>query len=159
MDVLPVLAGAMILLGLVGIVVPVLPGLLLVWGGVGLWALSQDGATPWIVFAAATGLMVAGSAAKYLLPGRRLRASGVPWTSLALGGLLGVIGFFVIPVVGIVLGFLLGVYLAERLRLRDHRAAWPSTRAALAATGWSILIELFTGLLMTGAWILGVLLA
>jgi len=57
-----------------------------------------------------------------------------------------------VPVVGLVLGFVLGVYLAERARLgRD--GAWPSTRTALGAVGWSILIELAAGLLATAVWV------
>jgi hypothetical protein len=149
----------MIVVGLVGIVVPVLPGLLLVWGGVAVWALARHDTAGWIVLAVATLLAVGGSVVKYLLPGRRLRDAGVPWTTLGLGTLLGVIGFFVIPVVGVLVGFVLGIYLAELVRLGDHAAAWPSTRAALAAVGWSIVIELAAALLIAGAWLAALLLA
>ena len=34
-----------------------------------------------------------------------------------IGGACGVVGFFVVPVVGLFLGFVLGVYVAERRRL------------------------------------------
>jgi uncharacterized protein len=53
----------------------------------------------------------------------------VPWTTVGLGSLLAVVGFVVVPVVGLPLGFVLGVYLAELARLRDPGAAWPSTPA------------------------------
>ena len=46
-----VLASLMVVVGLLGIVVPVLPGLLLVLGGVLVWALSQGSALGWGVFA------------------------------------------------------------------------------------------------------------
>jgi uncharacterized protein YqgC (DUF456 family) len=157
MDVVTPLAGALIVVGLLGVVVPVLPGLLLVWGAVAVWAVVQQDLTAWVALGVATVFLVAGSVAKYLLPGRRLRASGVPWRSLALGGVLGVVGFFVVPVLGLLIGFVLGVYLAELARLHDRRAAWPSTRAALVATGWSMLIELFSGLLMASTWVVAVL--
>ena len=76
----------------------------------------------------------------------------MPARTLLAGGVLGIVGFFVIPVVGLLLGFVLGVYLAEYARLgRD--GAWPSTRAALAAVGWSILIELAAGLVATAVWV------
>ncbi len=146
----------MIIVGLVGIVVPVLPGLLLVWGGVLVWAIAENDAIGWTVLGVATALAVLGSVVKYLLPGRHLRESGVPWTTLALGGLLGVVGFFAVPVVGIVVGFVLGIFLAELGRLgRD--AAWPATKRALVAVGFSILIELATALLVTVAWVAGIL--
>ena len=72
-----------------------------------------------------------------------------------LVGAATVVGFFVVPVVGLFLGFVLGVWLAELVRLPERSQAWTSTRAALAAAGASILIELFAGLLATGAWITG----
>ena len=59
---------------------------------------------------------------------------------------LGVVGFFVVPVVGLFVGFVLGVYLAERRRV-GGAAAWPSTKEALRAVGLSILIELAAGVL------------
>lgn len=147
------ISGLMILIGLVGIVVPVLPGLLLVWAGVLVWVLPDPSPGRWTTLGIATAVLVLGSVAKYVLPGRRLRDAGVPWTTLALGTVLGIVGFFVVPVVGLFAGFLLGVYLAERGRLGSHDAAWPSTVEALKATGWSLAIELATGLLIAAVWV------
>ena len=148
----------MIVIGLVGVVVLVLPGLLLVWGGVAVWALTAQTPLGWSALVLATLLATAGTAVKYLVPGRRLRESGVPWLTMGAGSLVGVVGFFLIPVVGVVAGFVLGIYLAERMRLGSHAAAWPSTVNALKAVGWSILIELGTGLLIAATWVIAVLL-
>lgn len=153
------IAAVLIVVGIVGVVVPVLPGLVLVLAGIAVWAVPRGDALGWTVLGIAAAVVVLGSIAKYLLPGRRLRDSGVPGRTLAAGAVLGVVGFFVVPVVGLLLGFVLGVYLAELARLRDNALAWPSTRAALAAVGWSILIEFGTALLATGVWIGGLLLA
>ncbi len=149
---LTLVAGIMILAGLVGVVVPVLPALPLTWGGVLVWALGRQDAAGWATLLAATVIAAVGLVVKYLLPGRRLRASGVPLGSMLAGGALGVAGFFVVPVVGAVLGFVLGVYLAERARVGSP-AAWPSTRSALGAVGWSMAIELLTGLLIAAVWV------
>lgn len=158
-ELLTVVAGLLIAVGIVGIVVPVLPGLVLVVAGVAVWAVPRGDALGWTVLAVVVGIVLIGSVAKYLLPGRRLRDSGVPGRTIALGGVLGIVGFFVIPVVGLVVGFVLGVYLAELARLRDRAQAWPSTRGALAAVGWSILIELAAGLLAAAVWVTGLVLA
>ena len=147
------LAGLIMLIGLVGVVVPFLPGLALVWGGVLLWAVLRHDNLGWATLAVATVLFAVGTIAKYLLPGRKLRDAGVPWSTLLLGGALGVVGFFVVPVIGAVLGFVLGIYLAERLRLGRSGSAWPSTRSTLAAVGWSIAIELLAGLLIAATWV------
>jgi uncharacterized protein len=154
-----VLVGVAIAVGLAGVLLPVVPGLLLCWGAVLVWALVERTAVAWTVLTVATALFAVSQVVKYLVPGRRLRSAGVPWGSLAAGGVLGVVGFFVIPVVGMVLGFVGGVYGAERLRLRTHAAAWPSTVRALQAVGLSVLIELGAGLLIAATWLAAVLLA
>lgn len=159
MTALTLIAALLILVGIIGVVVPVLPGLVLVVAGIAVWAVPRGDVLGWSVLGIAVVIVVLGSIAKYLLPGRRLRDSGVPGRTIAAGAVLGVVGFFVVPVVGLLLGFVLGVYLAELARLRDKALAWPSTRVALAAVGWSILIELGTALLATGVWIGGLLLA
>jgi uncharacterized protein YqgC (DUF456 family) len=149
-----VLVALAIAVGLAGIVVPVLPGTLLILGALLVWALAVGSATGWAVFAVAAALLAAGAVVKYVLPGRGLKAAGVPSRSLVLGGLLGIVGFFVVPVVGLFVGFVLGVYVAELARVgRD--LAWPSTRAALKAAGLSMLIELAAGLLAAVVWVVG----
>jgi uncharacterized protein YqgC (DUF456 family) len=149
-------AGLLIIVGLVGIIVPVLPGLVMVWGAVLIWALETRDTVGWVALGAATLFFVVGMVAKYLVPGRRLREAGVPWWTLTAGTALGIVGFFVVPVVGVLLGFVLGIYLAEGLRIRSFSAAWPATRAALKAVGWSILIELVTALLIAVVWVAAV---
>lgn len=151
-------AAVLVVLGLLGIVVPVLPGLVLVWLGIALWAFGEGDGGGWLVLAVATLILALGTVIKYALPGRRLKDAGVPGVSLFTGALLGVIGFFVVPVIGLPIGFVLGVFLAELLRLGSARA-WPSTVHALKAVGLSMLIELGAGLLATAVWLLGVWLA
>jgi|SRR4051794_19598159 uncharacterized protein YqgC (DUF456 family) len=162
-----VLAGLLIVVGLVGVVVPMLPGLLLVVVGIGVWAVPRGDALGWTVLGVAVAVAALGTVAKYALPGARMRAAGVPGRTLLAGGVLGIVGFFVVPVVGLLLGFVLGVYLAELARLGRNRSghdapdqrAWPSTRKALAAVGWSVLIELAAGLVATAVWVGAVVLA
>jgi len=148
------LTGLAIAVGLVGIVVPVLPGSLLVVAAILVWAVITATTTGWVVFAVATVLLAAGAVVKYAVPGRRLKADGVPNHTLLAGAALGVVGFFVVPVVGLLIGFVLGVYLSE-LRRVGRALAWPTTRSALRAVGASILIELAAGLLAALTWLVG----
>lgn len=145
----------LLVVGLAGIVVPVLPGMVLILGAILLWAVEVGTTTGWLVFAVAAGFLAAGSVVKYVVPGRRLKAAGVPRSTLIVGGLAGIVGFFVVPVVGLFLGFVLGVYAAERRRL-GAEAAWPATKHALKAVGLSILIELGAALLAVATWVVGV---
>ena len=151
------LVALVVLLGLVGVVVPVLPGSLAVGGAILVWAAYVGTTTAWVVLAVAVVLLAAGQVAMYLVPGRRLRAAGVPGRTLVLGAALGVVGFFVIPVVGLFVGFLGGVYLSELARVGSSQA-WPSTVHALRAAGLSMLIELTACLLAASTWVAGVLL-
>lgn len=154
---LNVIVGLVMLVGLIGIVVPLLPGLLLVWAAVLLWASQVQTSAGWVVLGVATCLAVFGYVLQYVVPGRHMAKAGVTASSTMAGAVLGVVGFFVIPVVGAFLGFALGVYLAERIKLGAHSAAWPSTKAALKAIGLSVGIELLTGLAIAATWVIGVL--
>ncbi|MFG2094802.1 DUF456 domain-containing protein [Streptomyces sp. NPDC048612] len=147
-----VAAGLVMLLGLLGVLVPGIPGPLIVWAGVMWWTLSERSALAWVVLMAATALLLLNQVVKWLLPARDLRAVGTPYRALFLAGVAGIVGFFVIPVVGGLLGSVGGLYLLERIRLGSHGDAWASTRTALRAIGLSVLVELFACLLVVGAW-------
>ena len=152
-----VLVALAIAVGLVGILVPILPGSVLVLAAILVWAWEVGGTTAWVVFGVAAAVLVAGGVVKYLVPNRRLKDAGIPGSTQWVGAALGIVGFFVIPVVGLFIGFVLGVYLAEYRRL-GAKAAWPSTKHALKAVGLSILIELAAGVVATFVWIAGVVL-
>jgi uncharacterized protein YqgC (DUF456 family) len=152
-----VLVGLAIAIGIVGIVVPVLPGALLAWAAIAAWAVAVGSATAWAVLAVATLLIGGAQVVKLLVPGRRLRDAGVPRRSIVAGVVLAVAGFFLIPVVGLFVGFPLGIYLEERRRLGAHVSAWRSTNAALRAMGLSIVIELSATAIAAGVWLAAVL--
>jgi len=153
---LEVLVALAILVGLVGVIVPILPGLVLVLVAVLVWAVDEGSGTGWAVFAVAAAVLVVGTVVKYAVPNRRLKTSGIPSSTTWFGVALGVVGFFVIPVIGLFIGFVLGVYLAEHRRV-GAAAAWPSTRQALKAVGVSILIELAAGVVAALVWFVGAL--
>jgi len=144
-----------IVVGLVGVLVPVLPGSVLVLGAVFVWALAEGGATAWTVLVASALFIGAGTVVKYVVPGRRLQQAGIPASTQWWGALGAFAGFFVVPVLGLLLGFVAGVYAAERQRV-GHDAALPSTLAALRAAGLSILIELVAAVLAAATWVIGV---
>jgi uncharacterized protein YqgC (DUF456 family) len=146
-----------IAVGLVGVVVPLLPGSVLVLVAVIVWATEVTGPTAWTVAALAGGLVVTGGVVKYLVPGRSLQRAGVANSTRLVGGALGVVGFFVVPVIGLPLGFVLGVYLSEWRRL-GHDRAWPATVHAVRAVGLGILIAFAFAFLAALTWVVGVVL-
>jgi uncharacterized protein len=150
-----VLVALAIAVGLAGIVVPVLPGTLLVFGAIAVWAVLENNVTAWVTLGVVTALLGVATLIKYLWPMRRMRAADVSTWSLVTGGVLGIIGFFVIPVLGLVIGFVLGVYLAELANRRDQRQARTSTVHALKGVALSVGVELCGALLATVAWVVG----
>lgn len=146
------LVGLAILVGLFGTIVPVLPGALLVAAAILVWAFLTGGATAWAVAIGALALIAGGQLLKYLVPGKQLKASGVPNWVLLVGGIAAIAGFFLIPVVGIVVGFVGGVYLAEAYRLKTFQGAWPTTKQAMKSVGWSVLIEFGSCFLAFALW-------
>lgn len=149
--VLNVLVGLTCLVGIVGTIVPFLPGTLLCAIAIGTWTVFTGG-YGWWVGAAALAILAASVVLKYLVPGRSLRNQGVPAIVLLAGGVGGVIGFFLIPIVGVVIGFVGGIYLAELIRLQSVGQAWPTTVAAMKAASISMLIELASALFATAIW-------
>ena len=151
-----VLVALGIAVGLAGIVVPLLPGSVLVFGAIAVWAVIENNVTGWVTLGVVTALLAVSTLIKYLWPARRMRAADVSTWSLLAGALLGVIGFFVIPVLGLVIGFVLGIYVAELAKRRDQRVAWTSTKHALKGVALSVGVELCGALLATAAWVVGV---
>ncbi|MGH3353320.1 MAG: DUF456 domain-containing protein [Nocardioides sp.] len=157
MSLVEVIVALVIAFGIAGIVVPILPGgALLVAAAILGWAIWLGEPTGWVIFGISAGLIAIGLITKYAIPGKRLKASGMPLSTQVMGGLLAIVGFFVIPVVGLFVGFPLGVFLAElRRHGGDSGEAWASTRTALKAIGLFILIDAIAATLATITWVVG----
>ncbi len=152
-----VLLGLVMLLGLAGVLVPLLPGTALVLAAGVAWALLvvETGTTRWVVVAVMAVLFLAGLLLKYALPGRHL-AGALPRRTLLLGAAGAALGLVLLPPLGLLLGGVAGVYLAEAQR--DPRTAWRSTVQVLKAVGLGVLAELTAAVLMVGTWLVGVVL-
>lgn len=152
-----VVVGLVILVGLAGILVQVLPGSSLVLVAIAVWSILTGGVAAWVVLGVSAVAIIGTTVLNYVLAGRRLRRAGVPNATLLWGGLAGIVGFFVIPGFGLVIGFILGVYVAEYLRRRDRAVAWGTTKVALRTAGLMILIDLAGALTAVAAWIVGLI--
>ncbi|MER5374640.1 DUF456 domain-containing protein [Streptomyces sp. NPDC002553] len=146
------LVGLVILFGLCGVLLPGVPGSWLVWAGVLWWALKDPEPVAWAVLVGSTAVLFLSQVVRWALPPRRLRVSDATRHMALYAGTGAFLGFFLVPVVGAIGGFVGGVYLAERLRLGSSDAARASLRTVMRAGGTSILTELFTCLLIMGAW-------
>lgn len=146
-----------ILLGLAGIIMPVLPGSLLVWLATAGTLLAHRADTlAWTLTVVLALLALAGSVATVVLPARTGLAGDAARGSFALGALGALVGFVVLPVLGVVVGFFVGLLVGERVRYGD----WPPARAAalrvLRSYGVGVLVDLVAALLMAVVWVIAV---
>ncbi len=149
-----VLVGLAMVVGLAGTVVPVLPGLTVLWvAGLVYGLLVGFGPVGFAVMAVFTVIVAASVIKSILLPRRMAEGHDVStWSQLvAVAG--GAVGFFVLPVVGLVVGALLGLFLAEWVKLRRIGPAWDGTVAVAKAFGLGALVDVGLGLVMFALWV------
>lgn len=140
--------------GVVGIVIPILPGLLIILAGVLFWALAEQSTLGWVTFGVASAVYLVGLVLQWAVPGKNMRRAGVRTSTLLIGVVCALVLGVIIPVVGLFLGFPLGIFLVSLARTRDRREAIRATGHALRAVGTNILIELVTAFVLVGGFVL-----
>jgi uncharacterized protein YqgC (DUF456 family) len=142
------------LIGIVGVLVPVLPGVVLI-GVAGIAATFVLGidAGGWVLVAVLAVITVVGAGASYLLPARRGLRGNAARSSLGVALVAAIAGFVVVPVVGLPLGAVVGLFTAELRRTGDRTAAWATTRSVLAGYGIGVIVELAAGLTLVALWL------
>lgn len=148
-----IVVAVVMVLGLMGVVLPVLPGLVLIWAAALFYGLMVGfGAVGWSVVALLTALAVAGMIKTVVIPRRAAVESGASgWAQLgAVVG--GVVGFFVIPVFGLILGALAGLLAVEYVLKGNWDEALAAVRGTAKGFGLSVVIDLILGMVMIVAW-------
>ena len=154
--VVTILCGLAIVVGVAGTVIPVLPGSFLIGLSLLAWAIwGGEGTIGWVVFGIGMIFVLAGMAASAVLAGRKLKQHRIPNRSVAAGIVLGIAGMFLIPVVGLFVGFAAGLLLSELHRTRNLGTALTTSWAALKATGLGMIVEFGLACLAASTWIIG----
>ena len=117
-----------LLVGLLGLIIPVFPGLTVMWLATLFYALVQWGNglmgwVDWLLFALITLLMIGGNVVDNVIIAAKMRGHDIPWKSIILCYLVGIlVSLFFTPLAGLVAAplSLLGW---EYLRLRDRKLA------------------------------------
>jgi uncharacterized protein YqgC (DUF456 family) len=148
-----------LVVGLLGLLVPIFPGLTIMWLATLIYALLQSAAQrmtfwDWVLFAFITLMMIAGNIVDNIIIARKMRDKFVPWSSIILSFIASIVAsLFLTPLVGLVAAPV-GLFGAEYRRLRDWRAAIESTKAYMVGWGWSFAARFGIGILMLGSWML-----
>lgn len=148
---------AVMVVGLVGVLVPLLPGLLLIWAAaLAYGVVTGFSVGGWVFFAVITLLMLVGSVVDNFIMGAKARGQGASWPAIAVALVAGVVGSLVFPPFGGLIAAVVGLFLVEYLRLRSARRAMASTKGWAVGCGWATIVRFGLGMLMIllwGAWV------
>ena len=146
-----------LLLGLFGLLIPVFPGLVVMWIATLIYAIVQAVIgnmtwVGWLLFTLITLLMIGGSIVDNIIIAKHVRDKNVPWSSIIWAFAAGIsISLFFTPIAGMIASPF-GLYLAEWRRLKDKKAAFENTKAWMTGWGWSVAARLGVGVVMIIFW-------
>ncbi|MFB0546687.1 MAG: DUF456 domain-containing protein [Anaerolineae bacterium] len=149
----------LMIVGLVGIMVPLLPGVLLILAGAVFYAFVEGfqkiGPFSLAVFAL---LGLVGGTAEWWASNLGAKAGGASFKALLAGMVLGTVGLIFFSLPGAILGSILGVFGVEIIRVKDWQ------RGLKAGGGWllgwllSVVIQLIVAFIMIAYFVWQVLL-
>lgn len=138
----------LLIAGILGTFLPVLPGLLLSLAGLLIYKFGTDSDLSMIYIWIFVVLTILSAILNYVIPARTNRKyGGTRWGSI--GSVVGtLVGMFFIPIpFGFLIGMFLGVFVGELLHdSTDKKKAWNSTKGALIGflygTGFNLVVGL-----------------
>ncbi len=146
-----------LLAGLLGLLIPIFPGLTIMWLSTLFYAIVQAAQgnmtwVDWLLFVLITLLMIGGNIIDNIIIAKHVRDKDVPWSSIIWAFAAGIIlSLFFTPIAGMIASPV-GLYLAEWYRLKDKPQAFANTKAWMTGWGWSLAARFGIGLVMILFW-------
>jgi uncharacterized protein YqgC (DUF456 family) len=151
--VLEVLSLVGMLVGVIGLIIPFFPGLVVVWlAQLAYGLLTGFNLGGGILFGISTVLMLVGGLVDNFLMGASAREQGTSWLALGVGMAATLVAsLYLTPIGGLVAG-MVAVFLVEWARLKDWRRGLSSLRGLAYGWGGAIAIRILIGLVMIALW-------
>jgi uncharacterized protein YqgC (DUF456 family) len=141
----------LMIVGLIGTILPILPGILFIWLGVALYAWETEFMVISVpLFILISLLTLFAGASDFWLPYLGAKRSGAAKRAYLLSTIGAIVGSFLLPVVGTIIGFVLGLFLGEYWKRRDTGTAVRVSWAGLKGWGLATLIQLVFAVLVIG---------
>ena len=141
------------LIGLFGLIVPIFPGLVVIWlAALGYGVAKGFSTLGFVVIVVISLLMVAGSLADNLMMGVGARQGGASWRTILVALAAGVLGTLLFPPIGGIIAAPLAILALEYARLRDWGKAWQALRGLATGWGLSFIVRFVIGFVMMGLW-------
>jgi uncharacterized protein YqgC (DUF456 family) len=142
------------LVGLVLLIIPIFPGITVIWLAALLYGIITGFDTLGIViFVLITLGMIAGISADNFLMGAGARRGGASWLTIGVAFIAGIAGTVLFPPIGGLIAIPVSIFLLELVRNREWRGAWRATRGVALGWGLSFLVRFGIGLVMISAWL------
>ncbi|HWQ47067.1 MAG TPA: DUF456 domain-containing protein [Longilinea sp.] len=152
-----IITAAVMLLGLGGLAIVIVPGLTIIWLAALVYGLVT--AFNWWIFGIITVIMLIGNFTDNVVMGATARQKGASWLAIILALLVGVVGSIFFPPFGGLIGALLCLFGVEFIRLKDWRKALESSKSMAIGCGLAAFLRFGMGIIMIGLWVLWVFLA
>lgn len=141
------------LVGLFGLVIPVFPGVVVMWlAALGYGIVTGFSTLGIVIFVILTLLMLAGVTVDNVLMGVGARKGGASWLSIGVALVAGVLGTIFFPPIGGIIAAPLSVLLIEYLRVGDIDKAWQALRGLATGWGLSFIARFGIGIVIMGLW-------
>ena len=139
----------LMILGIIGIIVPLLPGIILIWLAVLTYVFAYGMETlGWISFILITLIALVTGTSDLWMSLLGAKTGGASGRSLLYGGIGAIVGSFFAPLLGTLIGYAVGILLGEYQKRGDWAAAWKTSAGGLAGWGVATAVQFGGGLLI-----------
>jgi uncharacterized protein len=141
------------LVGLFGLVVPIFPGIVVIWlAALGYGAVTGFHTFSIVMMVLISMLMLAGVTVDNFLMGAGARKGGASWLTVGVALVAGVVGTIFLPPFGGLIAAPLSVLLLEYWRLRDLKKAGQAVLGLATGYGLSFIARFGIGMIMMILW-------
>jgi hypothetical protein len=142
------------LVGLLGLIVPIFPGIAVIWlAALGYGVTTGFTTLGWVLFAVITVLFITGAVIDNILMSAKAHKEGAAWSSVILGVLAGIMGTILFPPFGGLIAAPLVLLLVEYIRQRNFKKALLTLRGLAIGWGSAFVVRFLIGAAMIGVWL------